>query len=324
MNATTHLNLGTGVHRVAAADYHADRLLGEPTLSSTAARTLLERSPLHAWTASPSLNPNHEPVTKKTFDIGHAAHRAVLGAGADWAVYPPGMLAKNGSTGTNAARDWAEGIRDRGMTPIKAEDEDAVLDMAEAVNEALAAAGIAFPPARSELTALAEIEGAWCRAMIDHVPEDPRAPIYDLKSTIDAHPNAVQRTVMRYGYHIQAAHYLDTWQAATGEEREFRFVFVEKTPPFAVTVAQLHPDVIELGRRQARRARMEWARCLREGQWPSYPLAIVTVELPEWFADRGLASEIEMEDWRAAAGGRASRTAIATAYRAQQPHGVPA
>ena len=105
--------LGPGIHRVASETYHADLLRPEPTLSSSLARVVLNRSPLHAWTAHPRMNPAYEPTERKTFDIGRAAHRAVLGAGGDYAAYPESTLASNGAASTKEAKAWAEEIRQR-------------------------------------------------------------------------------------------------------------------------------------------------------------------------------------------------------------------
>ena len=70
-----------GLYDMPEADYHADPC-PEPSLSSTLARLMVNRSPRHAWTASPRLNPDHEPVNKETFDVGRAAHAVLLGRGA--------------------------------------------------------------------------------------------------------------------------------------------------------------------------------------------------------------------------------------------------
>lgn len=119
---------------------------------------------------------------------------------------------------------------------------------------------VAFPPARSELTAIAEIDGVMCRAMIDYAPEDPRLPLWDLKSTTDASPEAVMRHVMTYGYDIQAAHYTEVWKAATGEERRFRFVFVEKDAPHECCVIELSSEtMMMMALKRTLRAREIWA-----------------------------------------------------------------
>lgn len=283
--------LGPGVYDLDAETYHADRMCAVPTLSSTLARLLLNRSPRHAWHASSRLNPDYEPVEKKTFDIGRAAHRAVLGKGGDFAPYPEHLLASNGAASTKAAKEWAEEMRAMGVTPVKQDEADAVNDMAAEVMGRLAFMDAAFPPARSELTALAEIDGVMCRAMFDHVPEDPRQPIWDLKTTTDASAEAVMRAVMTYGYDTQAAHYTEVWKAATGEDRAFQFVFVEKDAPHEVAVVRIAGEAMEMAKRRTRRAREIWRECLRDDRWPGYPADIIEISLPEFYQARWLERE---------------------------------
>jgi hypothetical protein len=276
-----------GVHDLDAATYHQDPA-PQPSLSSTLARLILDRSPLHAWTSSPRLNPAWEPVEKTVFDIGRAAHRAVLGKGADYVAYPADLLAANGAASTKDAKAWADEHRAAGRTPLKADQVDAIDAMAVAVIRRLQSMGIEFDRARSELSAIAQIDGIWCRAMIDQAPHDPRAPLYDLKSCEDASPEAVVASVARYGYDVQAAHYLAVWKAATGEDRRFRFVFVEKAPPHEVAVVELYrkpgddADWFDHADAAAADARRIWGECLRSGVWPGYPSRVAVIGAPGW------------------------------------------
>lgn len=291
MDGSTALHLGPGVHAIDAQAYHADPC-AEPSLSSTLARLLLNRSPLHAWTACARLNPEWEPNDRKTFDIGRAAHRAVLGRGGDYLAYPPELLAANGAASTKAAKEWADGVRASGGTPLKADEVDQIGAMADAVQRQLAAMRITFDPARSELTAIAEIDGVMCRAMLDNAPADPRQPIYDLKSTEDASPDAVIRSVMAYGYDTQAQHYREVWEAATGERRRFRFVFVEKAAPYGVSAVELHDDPASDAdwyldaASKTREARRIWGECLSSGVWPGYPARVALIGAPGFYRQR--------------------------------------
>lgn len=96
--------LGPDIHDISVEEYHADPCAA-PSLSSTLAGLLLNRSPRHAWTAHPRLNPEHQSKDSKTFDIGRAAHRAVLGKGGDFIAYPDRVLAKNGAASTSEAKE---------------------------------------------------------------------------------------------------------------------------------------------------------------------------------------------------------------------------
>jgi hypothetical protein len=276
-----------GLYRWPSEAYHADPC-PEPSLSSGLARLILNRSPLHAWTASPRLNPAYEPTESAAFDIGRAVHRAVLGIGDDYVAYPEELLASNGAATTKAAREWADEQRAAGRTPLKADVVDQIGEIAEAVSRRLGAMKITLDPRRSEIVALAKIDGVWCRAMIDNAPEDQRQPLYDIKTCQDASISACIRAVATYGYDVQAAHYLDVWKAATGEDRRFRFIFVEKTPPYEVAVVELcdapgdTADWMVAAREKIGEARRVWGECLATNRWPGYPPHVALIGAPAW------------------------------------------
>jgi hypothetical protein len=317
-------HLTTGLHFISADRYHSDPC-AVPSLSSTIAKLLIGQSPLHAWTASPRLNPDHEPRDSKTFDIGRAAHRAILGKGDDYVEIPDDLLASNGAASTKEAKAFIADARESGLTPLKSAEVAQIEAMRAAVVSHLSLMGIAFDPARSEVAAIGEVDGVMCRAMVDNAPADPRLPLYDLKSTTDASPEAVIRAVETYGYDLQAAHYLDTWEAATGERRKFRFVFVEKTAPFACSVVQLYDDPASeadwmlTAASKARECRRIWAECLAADHWPGYPARVQIIGARGWeqkrWADRSIGQPIEPKP---------SAEALRRAAQFQKPEGIKA
>lgn len=289
MNAQTKIvraiGLPTGIHRLPSAEYHADPA-PFPSLSATLAKVIVAKSAMHAWCASPRLNPDWEPTNKKTFDIGRAAHRAVLGCGDDYTTIPSDILASNGAATTTAAKAFIVDARDRNLTPLK-EDEVANIEAMRVVAKArLAQHGITLDAARSELAAIAEVDGVWCRAMFDNVPADPKLPIYDFKTCEDASPQACLRSIVNYGYDIQAEHYRAVWKAATGEARKFVFIFQEKSAPHEVTLVALTGSFQDIGQQRAARARQIWAECTKTNNWPGYPVGLHEVDAPAWLIDR--------------------------------------
>lgn len=313
MNA--HTKIEAGIHRLAADAYHADPA-PEPSLSSTLARTLMNQSPLHAWTACPRLNPDFIPEDKKTFDIGRAAHRELLGAGGDWTVIPEGYLSSNGAASTKEAKQFIADAREAGLTPIKATEAAAVQQMAAACRARLDSMGIKLDPARSEIAALAKIDGVWTRCMVDNAPE--KGPLIDFKTTVDASPEAIRRSVQGYGYDVQEAHYRAVWEAATGEKRKFLFVFQEKTAPYETQVVQLYADDDAPGdwmapaREKAKAARRLWGECLAADCWPGYPPRILSIDAPAWHAGRWEERKMAMAD-------APSPAAVRAAFAAQAP-----
>jgi len=309
-----------GVYRMTAEEYHADPC-PEPSLSSSLAKILLNQSPLHAWTASPRLNPNWEPVERKTFDIGRAAHSAILGRGGAYLAYPPEMLASNGAASTKEAKAWADAVRANGDTPLKADEVDAIGAMVDTARARLAAMGIKLDPARSELVAVAQIDGIWCRAMLDNVPADPRLPIYDYKTCEDASPDAVRRACENYGYAVQAAHYRQVWEAATGENRGFIFAFQEKAAPHELAVARLldsaghSEDWGQDASEALAQARATWRDCLASGVWHGYPAQMIEIGASPYYR-----AKVQDRTYRAQIS-KPSPATVAAARNFQTPEG---
>lgn len=85
------------------------------------------------------------------------------------------------------------------------------------------------------------------------------------------------KTCVEFGYHIQAAFYLDL----TGASR-FVFCAVEDEPPYAANLIELDAEAVALGRSTYRRALQAYAACVASGEWPGYAPGIKRVNLPAW------------------------------------------
>lgn len=275
----------TGIHRIPSAQYHADPA-PEPSLSATLAKLIIRKTAKHAWTASSRLNPNWKAIDKKTFDIGRAAHRAVLGYGDDYIAVPEEITAKNGAFSTTEAKAFVAAQREAGRTPLKTDEVAQIEEMASAAHEQLLDNGIMLDPRRSEICAIAQVGGVWCRIMVDNAPDDPMQPLWDFKTCEDASPEACQKAIERYGYDVQGEHYLAVWKAATGEDRQFDFLFQEKSPPYALTRVGLSGSYRDLAQRRATRARKVWATCISTNKWPGYPAGRHEVDPPAWAVER--------------------------------------
>ena len=128
--------------------------------------------------------------------------------------------------------------------------------------------------------------GVLCKARIDKTRNAER--IVDLKSTTDASKRAFMRSIINYGYHRQAAFYLDGSIAKT-----FTIVAVESSAPYGVAVYDLSEEFIELGRIAYRFALKQIKTCRdKYGSefdlatvWPSYehyyPISEV-LSPPQW------------------------------------------
>ena len=111
----------------------------------------------------------------------------------------------------------------------------------------------------------------------------------DIKTTTDASYKGFQKATANYRYHVQAAHYLNTFQLATQQRpRGFIFIAVEKSYPHAVQVFEASLDFIQAGRLEAQRNLQTLAHCALTYPvglpWPSYSEAMVSLDLPTWMS----------------------------------------
>jgi hypothetical protein len=82
-----------------------------------------------------------------------------------------------------------------------------------------------------------EAGGRW-KARPDCFTEDA---IYELKTTQDVRPAGFARTRRRFGYDLQAAHYVEAVRRLTGRTPRFSYIAIEPRAPYYVWVHELAP-----------------------------------------------------------------------------------
>lgn len=131
-------------------------------------------------------------------------------------------------------------------------------------------------------------DGVQCKMRLDKAFElNGEHIILDLKTTDDASLEGFQRSILKYGYHIQGAMYPEGYEAAGGGHYDhFIILAVEKTPPFAFNLYRIDDDVLDIGRREYRRLAKLYKQCIEQDFWPGYlnPLdeMISPISLPSW------------------------------------------
>jgi hypothetical protein len=279
---------------LAAADYHADRTGGAPSLSSSIANLLINRSPLHAWTAHPRLNPNWEPQVDDKFDIGTVVHALLLqGLNVMEVLSFPDFK-------SNAAKEARDAARANGRVPLLTKHAKHVEEMVNAVAPQLEQFDVDPIPltgGKPEQTMVWQDTqtGVWCRARLDWLHDDLSA-IDDLKTTSrSANPEAWSRNLYSYGCDVQAAFYLRGLKAMAPRSQmiatTWRWLVVETTPPYALSVVTPGPAVLALADEKVDYALATWKRCLETDTWPGYPRRVATAELSAWEEARWLARE---------------------------------
>ena len=264
---------------ISAADYHADAVADQPTLSASIAKILVSASPAHAWQEHPRLNPNYVRKTEDKFQLGTAAHAWLLEGSNSLVI----VDAKDWTTkDARKQRDDAQAV---GQTVLLGKQWDEVEAMVKAAHEQLAvheAQPPLFQDGVAEGTLVWEEDGVWLRCRPDWLHND-HATIDDYKTTkASARPGSFERTLYSMNYQIQAAFYRRGVKALLGVDPAFRFCVQEVTPPYVLSVFDLDPAGVALGEDQVQQAIDLWRGCIETGEWPGYDRRVATAELPAW------------------------------------------
>jgi exodeoxyribonuclease VIII len=258
--------------------YHA-----RPELSSTGVRLLL---PEYKGSPKKFLYEQTHKRTSRSFDVGHAAHAKVLGVGAGVVIYPDEHLTASGNVSTKAATvAWEDEQQASGLVPIAPGEAAKVDAMAEAVLSHPTARPIFEVAEHREVSVFSEVDGVPVRARFDALSGETRRGIIaaDLKTCDDATKTGFEKSVAKWGYDVQEAHYEDVYEASEGRPvDEFYFVAVEKAPPHEVAVHRLPTIWTEMGRAKAAHAREIYKHCLETGEWAGYDTTIQFLDPPTW------------------------------------------
>jgi hypothetical protein len=262
------------------AAYHA-----HSALSASGAKRLLPPGcpALYRWERD-------HPVFRDVFDFGSAAHAVVLGAG------PKIVVEDYADWRSKDARIFRDQARANGDVPLLAHEWSQIADMASAIKgHPIASALLDRHHGKPEVSLFWDDEerGIERRCRFDWLPDpsEGRLIIPDYKTATSAEPGAFSRSAASFGYHMQAAWYMDAARALElAEDVSFVFIVQEKTAPYLVTVCELDWEAIELGRRLNDRACQVFAECTGTDTWPPYSTDVELITLPRWATYQGSAA----------------------------------
>ncbi len=134
---------------------------------------------------------------------------------------------------------------------------------------------------KTELSVVFDYFGHLCKARFDMLQDNV---IVDLKTCRDASPRAFKHSVKTFGYHQQAAFYLDAAKnVGLTEVDRFQFLAIEKTHPYPYVVYELEPEAVEYGRSLNEQALDLLLKCEQTGIYTPYNLhnQIVPIKLSD-------------------------------------------
>lgn len=299
-------NLAPGIHdNLSAAQYHADDLCGSPTLSSSIAKTMLSRTPRHAWFDHPRLNPAFEPSGNAKFSVGSVTHELLLGRGGGFDILDyENFLTKD-------AKKERDASFLAGRTPILAHQHGDALAMAEAACERLRLISECknlflksndeeFTIGRGERVLLwRDAGGPMCRSMVDWMGPS-ETEVWDLKTTGNGlSDREIASQIVSLGYDLSAGFYLRGLTELLPDlagRFKFRWIFVSDEEPFECRVVEPDAAMLAIGDRKAALAIEKWRQCIETGLWPGYEPVVTRITHPGWDEARWVEREMSDED----------------------------
>lgn len=244
-------------------EYRAAEGVNQSTLKE------LRRSPAHyKWALT------HPPEDTAALRLGRAAHAAILTPTAykrDFATAPAD------NRNTKAYREFSASAPE-GVTVLLPSEAEKVREMVKAYRSAPEARQLLRHTRREVPVFWRDADtGILCKGRFDALSS---TAVIDIKTTRDASTRAFQREAMRYGYHIQAAHYLAAAEATKGRRFDWYFLLIEKDPPHAVHILKASPGFIDAGMLERLQLMATLKRCMDADQWPGYTAS--RLDAPSW------------------------------------------
>jgi hypothetical protein len=164
-----------------------------------------------------------------------------------------------------------------------------------------------FINGKPEQTLIWQEPDHWARCRIDWLPDDPSAPLLDLKTTGGlAQAEVWGRQCFQFGADIQAALYPRGAAALRDGEvpENMLFCVIETAPPYGIRVFALDPVAIAIGEAKLAAAQAAWVQCmaahrrlLEEGKptaaaWPGYSYDLEWILPPAWIVRQWEASKV--------------------------------
>lgn len=277
---------------IADETYHRDPV-ATTSLSSSVAKTIIAKSPRHAWQAHPRLNTTLlDEIEKPTpaMDAGTAAHKLILGRGREIKE----IMADDFKT--KAAQQARDAARAEGMVPILSHRMEGVRLQRQAFFDQIQGTEVAdlFNDGAGEVTGVwQDLEDTWCRMRIDWLPTKAREgghiSLVDVKTTAgSAQAEDWQRIAFDMGYDIQDAFYQRGAREIIKDVRSVTmyFVVLEQNAPNGLTIHRFGGQAYAEAEVCVDMAVSLWSTCLSQNKWPGYQAQTTHIDPPKWRSER--------------------------------------
>jgi exodeoxyribonuclease VIII len=171
---------------------------------------------------------------------------------------------------------WAEfATANAGKTILDYEESALGHLVASSARFALKRLGVEFDA--TEVMYHVDYNGVPLKAAIDGVAGDY---LWDIKTTDDASAAGMLKAIRNYRYNLQAYWYRLVYELATGRRPlGFRFLFIEKEPPFACSICEVGPELMSWAIADFEKAVTLYKECTASGVWPAYTEEIQVIDI---------------------------------------------
>lgn len=220
---------------------------------------------------------NPEPDTA-AYKFGRAVHAAILTPTAfkrDYAVLPEGIDRR-----TKAGKEEYQRFVDSadGKEIITAADAEIIKNMVKAFRKNKDAAALLKGTKREKPLFWTDSNGVKCKCRVDAYKP---GIMIDLKTAADAETDIFTRESLRYGYDVQAAHYIDGYtNKVSSSIPEWYFIVIEKSEPYAINILKADAGFIDHGFIIRQQLIERLMKCRAEKAYPDYGMNDLI--LPAW------------------------------------------
>jgi hypothetical protein len=242
---------------------------GIQALNYSGAKELL-RSPAHYQSYL-----NQEREETKALRMGSLIHCAVL---------QPTLLNEKFVTAPEVDKRTKEGKEtwaafqsslQPGQTIVSAEESAECHIIASKARHTFERLGVEFDA--TEMMFTTDYNGVQLKCAIDGVAGDY---LWDLKTTEDASPAGILKAIRAYRYNLQAYFYRLCYESAYGRRvLGFRFLFIEKQPPYATAVVEIGPELMSYAVADFEKALQTYRECTTLNEWPAYSDEVQVIDI---------------------------------------------
>ena len=235
----------------------------------------LRRSPAHY-----KYYLENPPEDTAAFRFGRAVHAAILTPAAykrDYAIIPEGIDRR-----TKAGKEEYQAFLNAsaGKETISADDAETIKGIVRAFKKNRDAVELLKGTKRERPIFWKDDNGILCKCRIDAYKA---GIMIDLKTAADAQTDTFGREAVRYGYDVQAAHYIDGYQHKISAIRpEWYFIVIEKAEPYAVNILRADIGFIDRGIILRQELIEQLIKCREKNDFPGY--GTNDLFLPAWAA----------------------------------------